>query len=89
MAEAEIKEVPRVVVTALFINICTMQVCAIADATDEEILAVCNQQNPSGTSNGWSEVIRVADEDNMFKNANKLPVRCDDNPERMHFLILC
>ncbi len=79
----------RVIVTRQFVNICTMQVCAVSDATDDEILAVCNRENTSGTSMGWSEVLRVADEDNMFKGSNKLPVACADDPTRLHFLVLC
>ena len=82
-------ELNRVVVTAAFVNICTMQVCAVADASDEEILEVCNRENRSGTSNGWSEVIRTANPDSMFREENKLPVTCGDNPDRKHFLVLC
>lgn len=80
---------PRVVITAPFVNICTMQVCAVEDATDDEILAVCNQENQSGTSNGWGEVIRTADSNNMFRDEGRLPVPCGDNPNRKHFLVLC
>ncbi len=48
----------RVVVTIPFSGICYMQVCAVSDATDEEILEVANSKNPSGTTNGWVEVAR-------------------------------
>lgn len=79
----------RVVVTKAFMNIVSMQVCAVSDATDEEILDVCNKNNPSGTSNGWAEVVRFADEENIFKTENKLPVVCADDEERRHFVVLC
>jgi hypothetical protein len=60
--------VERVVVTRAFLGICHMQVCAVADATDEEILTTCNSQNPSGTSGGWSRVIREEyPEDSCFR----------------------
>lgn len=59
-----------------------MQVCAIKDATDEEILEVCNKENPSGTSGGWLEVVREGEE-------NMLPVTCEDHPERVHYLVVC
>lgn len=36
----------RVLVIRTFVGICHMQVCAVNDATDEEILAVCNHANP-------------------------------------------
>jgi hypothetical protein len=70
----------RVVITKCMIGICHMQVCAVKDATDEEILAVANRENPSGTRNGWGTVIR--------KGKGK-PVTCADDKSRKHFLISC
>ena len=63
-----------------------MQVCALSDATDEEILAVCNSENPSGTSLGWCRVIRDLEED---ETKQMLPVECEDHPGRTHFLVSC
>jgi len=60
-----------------------MQVCADKDATDEEILAHCNAENPSGTSAGWCNVVR------NDKRENLNPVVCHDNPDRLHFLVEC
>ncbi len=74
----------KVEVTMPFASICHMQVCAEKDATDEEILAVCNAENPSGTSAGWVEVVRYNDE-----HPNQNPGPCSDHPERLHFLIVC
>jgi len=74
----------RVVVTRCMVGICHMQVCAVADATDEEILHVCNTQNPSGTSHGWGTVIRDNPE---YPQQNPGP--CEEYPERIHFLISC
>ena len=79
---------PRVEVANRFCNIFTMQVCAVDDATDEEILAVCNRENLAGTTNGWSTVIRVAD-GSFGREANKAPVPCSDHPGRTHFLVTC
>lgn len=80
----------RVVVTRAMIGICHMQVCAIKDVTDEEILDVCNAENPSGTSNGWASVIREQGDNPEFWGGDKmLPVKCDDDPERLHFLVAC
>ena len=70
----------RIVVTNSFCGICHMQVCAESDVTDEEILAVCNAENPSGTSLGWCGVVREGD---------GAPVQCDDEPGRTHFLASC
>lgn len=73
----------RVIVTKPFCGLLYMQVCACKDATDEEILVVCNRENPAGTSLGWANVIRSAEE------KEKLPVQCADDSERMHFLVNC
>jgi len=67
----------RVIITRGVVGIAHMQVCVIKDATDEEILKVCNQENPSGTSLGWCEVYR------------QNPVVCSQYPDRRHFLVEC
>jgi hypothetical protein len=71
---------PRVVVTNPIVGICHMQVCCVPDASDEEILAVCNQENPSGTTRGWTRVYRLG--------INQ-PTPCADDPQRMHVLVAC
>jgi regulator of RNase E activity RraB len=76
---------PRVIITRPVIGICYMQVCACADATDEEMLRVCNAENPSGTSNGWCTVYR----DENATRPDGRPVVCDDDPSRRHFIIAC
>lgn len=75
----------RVVLTRAFVGLVHMQVCAVADATDDEILAVCNRENPAGASGGWSLVCR---EDNDFWGPTA-PVACADDPGRLHFLVAC
>ena len=52
----------RVEVTRCVIGACFMQVCCVQDATDEEILEVCNRENPSGTEHGWGKVHRDGEE---------------------------
>ena len=61
-----------------------MQVCVEKDATTEEILEVCNRENPSGTSNGWGKVIWFSEE---YPNMNAAP--CADYPDRLHILVEC
>ena len=76
----------RVVVTKTFIGAFRMAVCAVPDASDEEILAVCNRQNPSGTEFGWMRVHR----DGQTESGTSLhPVQCQQEPERIHFIIGC
>ena len=66
------------------LGLCYMQVCTVEDATDEEILAVCNRDNPAGTNNGWTEVVRENDPDEALR-----PGQCMEYPGRKHFLVRC
>jgi len=67
-----------------------MQVCACADCTDTEMLAVANLENPSGTSNGWVRVIREDEPADDFWHLEKMvPVVCGDDPTRKHFILVC
>lgn len=70
----------KIIVTKPMVGICFMQVCAEKGATDEEILHVCNTENPSGTSNGWTGVIREGD---------GKPVQCEADQDREHILVSC
>lgn len=70
----------KIVITRPILGICHMQVCADKDATDTEILEVCNSENPAGTTNGWCEVVR---------NGDGAPVVCSDDPNRLHILVAC
>jgi hypothetical protein len=74
----------RVEITRPVMGLCQMQVCAVHEATDQEILEVCNRENPSGTTYGWVKVIR---NDSDYPQCNPGP--CAQYPERTHFLILC
>lgn len=75
----------RVVVTKSVLGACHMQVCAVASASDEEILQACNRLNPSGTSLGWTTVHRV-DSEHWGKVR---PVVCASDASRLHFIIGC
>ena len=67
----------RVIITQCWAGLCHMQVCVGDDATDEEILEVCNRENPAGTIFGWTRVIRND------------PVQCETYPERIHYMVAC
>jgi len=58
-----------------------MAVCAVADATDEEIIEACNQENPSGTQCGWTIVERSP--------GDKSPMDCNKYSFRTHFIVQC
>jgi hypothetical protein len=79
----------RVIVTRPMVGLVAMQVCAVADVTDEEILAVCNTENPSGTSGGWSKVLREITPGSLYDAKDCLPTQCSDHSDRLHFLVLC
>jgi hypothetical protein len=73
---------PRVEVSQPLVGLVHMQLCAVADATDAEILEVANRDNPSGTSHGWTEVLR----DPAVEGA---PTPCTWYEGRVHFLVVC
>lgn len=80
----------RVVITRPMVGICHMQVCAVENATDEEILAVCNAMNASGTTNGWTHVIRESEPKSDFWPTESMkPTPCQQDSERVHFLVSC
>lgn len=72
----------RVIVTRPYMGLCGMQVCAVSDATDEEILKVSRNENPCGTTNGWCAVVREDEE-------GRGPVTCEEDPKRTHFIVEC
>lgn len=74
----------RILVSKVFAGLCTMRVCAVSDATNEEILAFCNEKSPSGTSRGWTVVRRESDESEAAR-----PIRCEVYPGRTHVLVEC
>ena len=67
-----------------------MNACAITGATDKEILAACNSENPSGTADGWTQVVRDTSHDKRCsKNETLAPVICSDDSGRTHYTVLC
>jgi len=73
----------KIVIANPFAGLLSMIVCVEGEATDEEILAVCNSQNPSGTTLGWCEVLHGA-----FPESGG-PVQCSEYPERTHYVVIC
>lgn len=72
--------VDRLYVSRPMVGLAHMQVCAVPDVTNQEILDFCNSANPSGTSAGWTTVVR--------RGKNK-PRPCDDDSRRIHILVGC
>ena len=72
------------------VGFCFMQVCvANGDVSDAQILEVCNTQNPSGTINGWTDVIRSKRGPSTVLPYRHEPVPCGDHPNRTHYLVGC
>jgi hypothetical protein len=69
-----------IVVSRAFVGICHMQLCAPPNATDSRLLEVANRENPSGTTWGWTRVVR---------DGGGAPVPCATDPARVHFLVSC
>lgn len=58
--------------------------CASRDLTREQVEALVNRLNPSGTSHGW-----VISEE-LFASGAPNPSPCNDHPElRLHYLMVC
>ncbi|MBK6616339.1 hypothetical protein [Ottowia sp.] len=78
----------KVVITKRWLGLGGMQVCASRDATDKEILAVCNADNPAAIEAGWSTVVRSVDEPGGAAGRH-IPVACEANPGRVLLVVLC
>jgi hypothetical protein len=70
----------RIIITKPFLGIFNMQVCAVNDATEEEIIAFANDTNPSGTTLGWTHI---------SYGSKQEPVKCADDPNRIHYILVC
>ena len=71
----------RVVITIPIVGPAHMQVCAVKDATDEEILAKC-AENVAGTQHGWTTVLRQ--DGNTWGS-----IPCAVHPNRVHVYVMC
>lgn len=78
------EDMAKVVVASPMVGICHMVVCCEVGSKSDEILAVCNSQNPSGTSMGWCTVYKK-----NAKDKSKRPVKCNDYENRLHVLVSC
>lgn len=84
------KEDDRVFVTNVFAGFRAMQVCVREDVPDEEILEVCNNENPQLVEGGWHTVVR--DEEHAGEcgvDGTAAPGPCADCEGRMHKIVLC
>ena len=78
----------KIVITNFFNGLTAMNVCVEDGTTDQEILDYVNIHNKAGTTNGWMTVVRN-EEDLGYLSKSALPCKCNDYPNRTHFLIYC
>ena len=84
------KEGQRVLVTMPYAGFRAMQLCAVADATDEELLAECNKDNPQLVTGGWHHIIRSLEDCKKHGiNENAVPGDCVECKGRKHFIAVC
>lgn len=82
----------RVCITMPFAGLRAMQVCAVKDATNGEILEVCNKENPQLTTGGWHTVVRTKEDAEGLtsrEDETPLPGQCVECPDRLHIIVLC
>ena len=79
----------KIIITRSALGLAAMQVCCEKNATDEEILEVCNTNNPSGTEQGWNIVLSSKEDADRVEMSGSAPVVCGVYPERLHKIILC
>jgi hypothetical protein len=58
-------------------------VCAPKDTPIEEIERVVSGQHPTGLDHGWQK------SKDSFRTGDPNPCPCNDDPERLHWLLNC
>jgi len=67
-----------------------MQVCVVADASDSEILEVCNRENPQMVTGGWHTIVRdKAHARQIGVDECAAPGDCVECPGRKHKIAIC
>lgn len=64
-------------------GLCYCSACASKELTREEVEALVNRLNPSGTSHAWE----ISEE--PFASGAPNPSPCNDGPGRLHYLLVC
>ena len=84
------KDNQRVLVTLPYAGFHAMQVCVLKGVPDEEILRVCNSENPQRISGGWHTVVRDAKHaEELGVDLEAAPGQCVEYPDRLHKIVLC
>lgn len=70
----------RIMITRRQLGHLHMQVCIDPDVTNDDILDVCNRQNPRDPTSAWQSVRRYCGDTPMTKP-------CPAHPHRLHLLV--
>jgi hypothetical protein len=71
-------------VVAYGIGFVHTSVCAVADATPDEIRGAANRASPTGLDHGWE-----ISEDKEFATGEPNPCPCNEHEGRQHWLLVC
>lgn len=82
----------RAMVTGAYAGLFACQVCVVPDATDEEILAVCNRDDPRTEGFSWTKVIRTKEDVKAeglrsLDGSSVIPGQCVECPPRLHMIV--
>ena len=84
------KDGQRVLVTMPYAGFRAMQVCVMEGVPDDEILSICNAENPQLVSGGWHTIVRdAAHAAELGVDTTAAPGKCVECPGRWHKIALC
>lgn len=66
------------------IGIVHVSACAPKDQPRDEVLAAADRTHPTGLDHGWA-----FSEDDTFSGGEPNPCVCDQDPDRLHYLLVC
>jgi hypothetical protein len=81
MDQKEIK--PDSKVCVLRMGIVYLSVCAVKELTRDEVEIEVNKISPTGISSQW----KISDE--PFSDGSPNPCQCKDDPNRLHYIMVC
>jgi hypothetical protein len=80
----------RVFIMRSFAGLRAMQVCVLPEVPDEEILQVCNRENPQLGTIRWHTVVKdVKHAMECVVSPEAAPGPCQSRVGRLHKIVLC
>lgn len=66
------------------VGLCALSVCAPKGMTKKRLKAAVNAGHPTGIRHQWE-----FSKDKTFRTGQSNPCPCEDDPERLHYLMNC